>query len=407
MTQTTCTVAGRDMSRGYLLKCVALLWLAGVALRLTILAVPPVIPQLHADLDLSETQIGVLTGLPQVLFAGAAVAGSLLIARFGALRTLIAGLLLTAVASALRGAVLDVAPLYAATIAMAFGVAVMQPSLPPLTSQWLPDRVGFATAVYTNGLLVGEILPVVLTSPLVLPLVGGGWRLGFVAWAVPTALIALAVAALAPRPADPIGRDAAGGSRWWPDWRAPLTWRIGLMFGSITSMYFSTNAFVPDYLIHTGRPGLIGGALTALNVGQLPASLLLLTVIGRIERRSWPYVLAGVLFLTGVAGLAFAPGAWILAAGALVGFCAGGAFTLMLALPPLLSAPGDIHRVAAAMLTIGYGCAVIVPVVSGLAWDLSGIGALAFLPIGACALMLLSLGATVRFERRDSAGQTR
>jgi MFS transporter, CP family, cyanate transporter len=394
------------MSRGYLLKCVALLWLAGNGLRLTVLAVPPVIPQIHADLNLSETEVGILTGLPQVLFAGAAVAGSLLIARLGALRTLILGLVVTAAASALRGAVLHVAPLYATTIVMAFGVAIMQPSLPPLSQQWLPDRVGFATAVYSNGLLVGEILPVVLTSPLVLPLVGGSWRLDFVAWAVPAALIALVLAALAPPPADPAAHAAARSRRWWPDWRAPLTWRIGLMFGSVTSIYFSTNAFIPDYFKYIGRPDLIDAGLTALNAGQLPASLLLLTVVGRIERRPWPYVLTGTLFLIGVLGLALAPGVWLLVAGGLVGFCAGATFVLMMAMPPLLSAPEDIHRVSAAMLTIGYGCAVIVPVISGFAWDLTGIGALAFLPIAACALMLLGLATTIRFEPRDSSGKT-
>src|SRR5580704_6522590 len=167
------TPAVHGMSRSYLLKCVTVL---------------------------------ILSGLPQVLFAGAAVAGSLLIARLGALRTLVIGLVLNAVASGLRGAVPAIVPLYAATIVMAFGVAIMQPALPPLTQQWLPDRVGFATAVYSNGLLVGEILPVALTIPFVLPLVGGSWRLSFAVWAVPTALIALAVAALAPRPADPVER---------------------------------------------------------------------------------------------------------------------------------------------------------------------------------------------------------
>lgn len=403
MPKTDSNVAGRGMSRGYLLKCVALLWLAGIGLRLTVLAVPPVIPQIHADLNLTETLVGILTGLPQVLFAAAAVAGSLLIARFGALRTLVIGLILTAAASGLRGAIPAVAPLYAATVVMAFGVAIMQPALPPLTRQWLPDRVGFATAVYSNGLLVGEILPVVLTTPLILPLVGGSWRLDFVAWGLATALIALAVAALAPRPAE----QALARSRgWWPDWRAPMTWRIGLMFGSITSIYFSTNAFVPDYLKYIDRPDLIGAALIALNLGQLPASLLLLTAVGRIELRSWPYVLAAVLFFIGVLGLALAPGVGIVAAGALVGFCCGAAFVLMLALPPLLSAPADIHRVSAAMLTIGYGCAVLVPVLSGLAWDLTGVGALVFLPIGACTLMLLGLGATIRFAPRDSAHET-
>ena len=391
------------MSRGYLFTCVALLCLAGIGLRLTILAVPPVIPQIHADLHLSETEVGILTGLPQVLFAGAAVAGSLLIARVGALRTLIAGLLITAIASGLRGAILDVVPLYLTTIVMAFGVAIMQPSLPPVAQQWLPDRIGFATAVYSNGLLVGEILPVVLT-PLVLPLVGDSWRLDFVVWAVPTALIALAVAALAPRSAEPSA--GAVGGRWWPDWRAPLTWRVGLMLGSVASTYFSTNAFIPDYLKHIGRPDLISDALTALNLGQLPAALLLLTVAGRVEGRSWPYLLASVLFFIGDLGLAFAPGGWIVAASTLVGFCAGATFVLTLALPPLLSAPEDVHRVSAAMLTIGYACAVIVPVISGLAWDLTGVGAAAFLPISACALVMLGLAATTRFERRDSGGQS-
>ena len=51
------------------LRALLLLWLAGVALRLTILAVPPVIPLIHDDLHLSETQVGILSGLPMVLFA--------------------------------------------------------------------------------------------------------------------------------------------------------------------------------------------------------------------------------------------------------------------------------------------------------------------------------------------------
>jgi CP family cyanate transporter-like MFS transporter len=392
-------------SHGYLLKCVALLWLAGVALRLTVLAVPPVIPQIHTDLNLSETAVGILTGLPQVLFACAAVAGSLLIARFGALRTLVIGLFLSAVASALRGAVPAVAPLYAATIVMAFGVAIMQPALPPLTRQWLPDRVGFATAVYSNGLLIGEILPTALTIPLVLPLVGESWRVNFLVWAMPAALIAFAVAGFAPR--SPQGKASAPAAlRWWPDWREPLIWRLGLMLASVTSMYFGSNAFIPDYLRHTGRTDLIGPALTALNLGQLPASLLLLTVIGRIELRPSPYVVAALLFLIGVLGLAFAPGAWIIAAAGLVGFAAGCTFVLMMALPPLLSPPDDVHRVSAAMLTLGYTGAVIVPILSGIAWDLTGVGALVFLPIGACTVMLLSLGVTINFEPWDSAGKT-
>ena len=52
---------------------VALLWLAGVGLRLTILAVPPVITRIQADLHLSGTEIGILSGLPVLLSAPTAL----------------------------------------------------------------------------------------------------------------------------------------------------------------------------------------------------------------------------------------------------------------------------------------------------------------------------------------------
>src|SRR5258708_31172746 len=183
---------------GRLLTSLGLLWLAGAALRMTVLAVPPLLPLIHRDLDLSETEIGTLAGLPLLLFAGAAVPASLMIARFGGRSALIAGLLICALASAARGAAATVAMLFAATIAMGGGIAIMQPALPPIVRAWLPDRVGFATAVYTNGLLFGEIFAVSLTLPLVLPLAGGSWRVAIALWGLPVVAIALLVGLLAP-----------------------------------------------------------------------------------------------------------------------------------------------------------------------------------------------------------------
>jgi MFS transporter, CP family, cyanate transporter len=181
---------------------VGLLWLAGVGLRLTILAVPPVISLIQADLHLSGTEIGILSGLPIILFGIAALPGSLLVARYGALATLVAGLVITGVASGLRGAVLDVAVLYAATILMSGGIAIMQPALPLLVRQWLPRRVSFGTAVYSNGLLVAETVAVLLTIPVVLPLVDNSWRLSLAVWGAPLIVIAALTVVLAPPPKE-------------------------------------------------------------------------------------------------------------------------------------------------------------------------------------------------------------
>jgi MFS transporter, CP family, cyanate transporter len=386
------------------LRALLLLWLAGIALRLTILAVPPVIPLIHADLHLSETQIGILSGLPMVLFAGAAIAGSLLIARLGPLIALVIGLIFCAIGSALRGVGPHIAMLYFGTIVTAFGVAVMQPSLPPLVRAWAPQRIGFATAVYTNGLIVGEIFPAALTIPLLLPIIDRSWQWSFVVWAAPVAIIAAIVLLLAPRPTVAARHAAPAASRlWMPDFRNPLIWRIGFLLGGVNSMYFSLNGFLPDYLTHTGRPELINGALTALNLGQLPASFLLLASADRLVRTAWSYAVCGAVCVASVFMIVFLGGVWVIVGAALIGFFAAAVLVLILALPPLISEPGDVHRVTAGMFAISYSCAVVVPVVSGVLWDLSGLPAIAFVPIGICALAVVALAPTIVLREKPAA----
>ncbi len=201
-------------SHARLFGALALLWLAGCALRLTILAVPPVIPRIHDELALNATQVGILTGLPSMMFAIAAVPGSLLIARLGVTAALVVGLTLNAVGGALRGLLPDVYWLYAMTVAMGAGVAVMQVAMPPAVRAWAPQRIAFATAIYTNGLIVGEILPVALTLPLVLPQVATlamGLRVLERAGSGDRAFGAGAGAASAPGERVPASRGGAGG----------------------------------------------------------------------------------------------------------------------------------------------------------------------------------------------------
>jgi MFS transporter, CP family, cyanate transporter len=376
------------------------LWLAGMALRITVLAVPPIIPLLHADLDLSETAIGLLSSVPSFLFALAAIAGSGFTSRFGAMSTLVAGLFLTALAGAARGASPDALALFAATIVMAGSVAVMQPALAQLVRSWFPERVGFATALYTNGLLVGETLTVGLTIPLVLPAIGGSWRWDFVVWSLPVVATGLFACLI---PGTRAERTAAGASpaaahRWWPDWSVLRSWKFGVMLGSVNSIYFATNAFLPDFLTAGGHPELISAALTAENFAQVPTSFLMLAITGRLVRRPSAYVTLGALTLVGVLVMSFMSGLWVVAGAALVGGITAMTLVLAFALPPLLSAPADVSRASAAMMTVGYGCAMATPAIGGYLWDLTGMPVAAFLPVllWPFATMLLPLSMDFR-----------
>ena len=129
-------------------------------MRMTILAMPPVIPLVHDELHMSETQVGLLIGLPLALFAIAAVPGSLLIARIGTRLAVVLGMIIAAAcgrrarrgdrrADALRGRDRD-------RLRRRHHAAGM----PTLVREWLPGRIALGTIAYTSGMLIGATLPI-------------------------------------------------------------------------------------------------------------------------------------------------------------------------------------------------------------------------------------------------------
>jgi MFS transporter, CP family, cyanate transporter len=372
------------------------LFLAGVATRMTILAMPPVIPLVHEELHMSETQVGLLVGLPLALFAIAAVPGSLLIARIGAQLAVLVGMLIAGVASGARGAAIDISTLYAAVIATGLGVAIMQPGMPTLVREWLPGRIALGTIAYTSGMLIGATVSSATTIPYVLPALGGSWRADLIFWAVPALLIAPAFHLLSPTRKDRQTEPIATGGRWWPDWNKPLTWLIGVTLGCNNSAFFGTNAFIGDYLASQGKAQLFGPAVGWLNGLQMVAPFILLVMAGRLERRAWPFLVFGPLLFAAFVTFIFAQSdvALLVAAG-LVGLTTAMTFAPALALPALLSAPGDVSRTSAGMFTISYSCGIAVPTISGALWDLTGRPWTAFLPLCVCAATLTVLGAMV------------
>jgi len=177
-----------------------------------------------------------------------------------------------------------------------------------------------------------------------------------------------------------------------------------LIFGGVGPLYFGTNAFLPGYLSEAGRADLISPALTALNLGQLPASFLLIAFSRRIESRAWPFVLASLVGLAGIGAIIATASALTVISTAVVGFAAGAAFALGLILPPLLSKPEEVARVAAAMFTISYGTTVVVSLICGALWDITATARAAFLPIIIATIVPIVLIPTIRFDRNARVG---
>ncbi len=236
-----------------------------------------------------------------------------------------------------------------------------------------------------------------------LPLIDQSWQLDFVIWAIPVLLIAVVTVVFAP-PRPPLSAAAALASRrWFPDFRNPLIWRVGLLLGSVNAAYFAMNGFLPDYMTRTGHPELIHGALTALNLGQIPASFLLLASADRMVRTVWSYLTCGIVCLGCVLAIVLVGGIWTVVAATVFGCFAAAVLVLILALPPLISPPDEVHLTAAGVFTISYTCAVVIPIVSGIAWDFTGWPTAAFIPIMGCMIAVVGLSPTVVL-RDKSAG---
>ena len=370
-----------------------LLWLGGVDLRLTLLAVPPLIPLIHHALNLDEKAVGALVSTPVILFAIAAVPGSLLIARLGVRKALAIGLGAIAVFGALRGFGPSTPVLFSATFVMGVGVAVSQPAFPSLVREWFPTRITLATAVFSNGILFGETIPTVLTTPFgVLPLAHGDWRWAIAMWSLIVAASGAALLLVAPRRRS---SSPATPSLWWPSWRENQVIRIGAVMGMASAVYFGTNAYIPDFLDQSGRHNLITPTLAVLNGSQLltaPAVAL------------WDQVLMGragfigSAALMGIAqlGIVFTPGVGVVAWAFVLGFSAALSFIVVLSLPPRMAAPGDVHRMSAAVFTTQYAVGFVLPLIAGAIWDATGVAGLAFLPGIAAAVAMGSIAPGLR-----------
>lgn len=373
----------------------ALLWLVGVDLRSVILAIPPVLPSIHHQLQLSETEVGLLTTLPVLLFGLGAVGGSAAVAKLGPRRTLVGGLLVVGATSALRGA--GGAPiLFGASVLLGLAIAVIQPALPTIAHAWFGTRVAFATAVYGNGFIVGEALAASLTLPLLVPLMGS-WQGALALWSIPCGAVAALLLVLGSAKVPPHATGTVVG--WSPSLDKPATWRLGLLQGGGSTLYFGTNAFLPTELHAVGHGDLVTACLASLNISQLLA-VVIVGALARRHARTRPLMaVCGVVALVGIALVAFWPGPLAIVGAGIIGLCSACCFVVALALPAVMVPPHEVHQISAGMLTIGYVIAFAFPLLGGLVWDATGQPRASFIPAVLGAALF-----TVALARRRREG---
>ena len=385
-------------SRRSLIVVAGLLWLAGAYLRVPILVAPALAPFIGDELALNQSLTGALTTLPILMLALGAVPGSLAISRLGPRHTLALAMVVMVIGSAGRALVPDVLPLMLASAVMGLGVAIMQPALPALLSRWLqPHHLALGSAIYMNGMLMGEFIGAGITLPVIMPLVDGSWRLALLAWSLP-ALVVVALLYLPIRERDrPTQRPA-----WLPDWRNPLTLKLGLLLGLSGSMFFGFNAYLGALLEQRGELDKLADALFWYNLAQVFASLLMLKLARRwVGRRNLILAMAVAAIAGSIGALVF--DGWLgIASATFMSFTAGILLILLVALPPILVSAAETGRLSAGNFLVGYTLAFGVPMLGGLVADASGDIRHAIVAIVIYAVAVLPIALTLDLRRQPA-----
>ena len=287
--------------------------------------------------------------------------------------------------------------LYAGTVVVGIGAAVVQPAASAVVRGWFPAQIQRSSAIYTAGLNGGGAVATTVTVYL-LPVVG--WRGTFIVWGIPALAACLLWLAFAPR--DVL--ETAAPSHLAELLRRPEVWRAGALFASQNAVYISAVTWLP-FLMHARGQNASAFVLFLLGVVVLGAAIALIGVRGPFATSRSFYVGAGIVTLIGSLGLVFGliSLAWLFVL--MVGLGSSLTFSGVMALPPLLArTQGEVAGYSALMMTIGYLVAFFGPVLGGLLLDITGLLTAPFLILVVGSLLMVAIGFTFS-PRRTGAIQ--
>lgn len=349
-----------------------ILWFTGLYLRLPILVVAPLTAAINQDLNLPQALLGSLTTLPVLMLSVGAILGSLVIVHLGARNTLAIALAVVALASAARGLTDQLSLLLMFSVFMGLGIAIMQPALPALLTRWLqPTQLALGSAVYMNGMLVGEFVGAGLTLPILMPWLKNSWQATLVVWSLPALLVVLLL--FLPKQHTLLATSQTNSNRsWMPNWSDPLLWRMGFLLAVSASLFFGGNAYLSSFLAGRGESHLLEAAFFWFNISQMFASILMLFMARHWVARILPIKISLIATISGMLGMLIFTGGLSLFFGFMLSFWAGILLILLVALPPQLRTGHEAGKLAAGAFTISYSLSFFLPLAGGLVADWFG-----------------------------------
>ena len=266
--------------------------LAGVVAALQVGKLPPALPALQADLGLTLVQSGFLLSIVQLAGLSLAVFMGLWADGMGLKRSMLSGLCLLALASALGGFATSVTALLTLRAIEGLGFLWVALPAPALIRRLVPpDKLSGMLGVWGAYMPTGTALAL-LIGPLFIP--AWGWEAWW--WLFAAVSLGMAMLLLHSVPSDPpvgprIGQTADDTRTHNGAWqrlsrtlRAPGPWLVALTFAMYSGQWLAVVGFLPSIYAAAGVNGALLGVLTALAAA---VNIIGNLVSGRLLQRGW------------------------------------------------------------------------------------------------------------------------
>ncbi len=279
-------------------------WAVYTAFGLLATSIGALVPLIQADLDLSDSEMGLVLGAWQLLFIGSAIPAGRVIDRFGIRRALSAAMVVMLASGLGRALATNMPTLFLAVAVLGIGAPTISAGAPKVAASLFEGRERrTAVAVYSTAPGIGGVLGLVLPTIVVGPLVDQNWRTIMVVLSG-LAAVALVVWIVVSRDLDAVMSPGSGPdfSQYRAIARTPVV-RFVLALAILNFFYVhSIGQWVVAILNDAGWTSQEAGLWAALGTASGLVASFALPRAATPERR--PLLMVGSL-LAGAAALGF------------------------------------------------------------------------------------------------------
>jgi MFS transporter, CP family, cyanate transporter len=296
--------AGRRVVAGRIIVLLAIV-LFSLALRAAVTSLTPLMSRVSGAVGFGSAVTGILGMLPTAMFALAGFAGPALSRRIGLERLAWCAAAATAVGTAGRAVLPDVAGLLGFTSLALAGMGIGNIVIPPLIKRYFADHLAPMSAVYTSCIQLGTIIPAALAVPIA---DAHGWQVSLGVWALVPLVALLPWSMITFRRRAVETAEHRASETIAAVWRSPVTWGLTVLFGMTSLNTYALLTWIPQIITSAGGSEAFGGAMVAVfSISGFVAALFTPALVVRFAN-PFPVVIGcAICFVIGFAGLLWLP----------------------------------------------------------------------------------------------------